>query len=204
MGVERELSHYLWSLNNALSGLITLCNDKPEISQRIIGAVDIKLNEWTAHKTKHAKPCPIDKDDIKQQQQIKEENDDDIAWGDCSDDEDATQLFPEPTGLCKPMPLSTSDSKDDEKEPIEEVIDTVLNGPLFIDDTLIDNANKNEPIKPQNISTHDQLTWAQRTKQKQTMHKREHDLFDLSSNHSKDSLTHSNGVKASSKIKTKI
>merc|ERR1712129_633693 len=72
------------------------------------------------------------------------------------------------------------------------------------DDTLIDNANKNEPIKPQNISTHDQLTWAQRTKQKQTMQKREHDLFDLSSNHSKDSSTHSNGVKASSKIKTKI
>ncbi|GAH51424.1 unnamed protein product, partial [marine sediment metagenome] len=47
---ERELSHYLWSLDNALSGLITLCRNKPEMSDRIITAVESKLNIWIEHK----------------------------------------------------------------------------------------------------------------------------------------------------------
>eukprot|EP01083_Nonionella_stella_P234167 824425_1 len=104
---NEELSRYLWSLDNALNGLINLCNNKPEISDRIIKQVDNKLNVWNQHilsvqqekKESHQtleedkKTSPIKKPSI-------------ITWGDLSDEESSDNdryLFPKPTGLCKPQ-----------------------------------------------------------------------------------------------------
>eukprot|EP01083_Nonionella_stella_P035688 97344_1 len=78
---DRILSHYLWSLDNALSGLIGLCNGKPDTSARIIKQVEDKLNVWNQHVTNaHA---PIDTHTI-----TNATNTSSIAWGDCSDEED--------------------------------------------------------------------------------------------------------------------
>merc|ERR1711971_494464 len=81
---------------------------------------------------------------------------------------------------------------DDEKEQkMKEAtvqMDNVLNGPLFIDDTL-------QIAEDENMSKPKQLTWAQRTKSKQNAkykqmanNFRENEKYEISSNHSKDSV----------------
>eukprot|EP01084_Bolivina_argentea_P102661 183900_1 len=130
---NEELSRYLWSLDNALNGLINLCNNKPEISDRIIKQVDNKLNVWNQHilsvqQEKKESNQTLEED--KKTSPIKKPSI--ITWGDLSDEESSDNdryLFPKPTGLCKPQsPKITNnnniitditdknDTKEDEKQ----------------------------------------------------------------------------------------
>merc|ERR1719242_2857016 len=111
---EQELSHYLWSLDTALSNLISLSNDERALCDRIIESVDERLSSWRAHKLRleverdggsmwwngdgdgdgtdplpPTRPSPCSMNSAVR------------AWGDCSDDEYDAMSFPEPKGLCK-------------------------------------------------------------------------------------------------------
>ena len=215
--VERELSHYLWSLNNALCGLISLCKDKPEISERIIQGVEDKLTEWNEHKAKHLERAdninPANDEDTKEETRASSPI---IAWGDCSDEEDENEnfSFPEATGLCKPkankedkkdiddaldIPLFIDDVKEHKIVQNKLEIEHVLNGPLFIDDTQQQLTNNDKVTKSENVSKPKQLTWAQRTKTKKNAKNCNNDKYEISSNHSSKDSVHSIKSSISSK-----
>eukprot|EP01083_Nonionella_stella_P154321 497117_1 len=111
---DRLLSHYLWSLDNALSGLIELCNSKPDISSRIIKHVDDKLNVWNQYVTNAPKDAITNAT-----------NTSSIACGDCSDEVGTNNDTDNPNE-------NVNESHKLQLPPIDE--ENILSGPLSIDD----------------------------------------------------------------------